>query len=141
MRLSGHTMRTVTVIRSAALRRVRTTVAELGGDAERYAELVPTTAFVAMLQYAAIKLDCPDFGISDISYRRRGRLRRRTKRCVVECHIDVVHSQVLTFCRARMCSRTHDFVRPLGIDDELTVAGERGRYGRGFCFSIEPRTR
>ncbi|MGH3726325.1 MAG: AraC family transcriptional regulator ligand-binding domain-containing protein [Mycobacterium sp.] len=67
----------MTVIRSAALRGLRATVAELGGDVDRYAEvvglpvaaldtddmLIPITAFVDVLQYTAVKLDCPDLGL------------------------------------------------------------------------------
>lgn len=70
-------MRSVTVIRSAALRGFRATVAELGGDADRFAEviglpvaaldaddmLIPVKATAAILDYAATKLDCPDLGL------------------------------------------------------------------------------
>ena len=70
-------MTTVTVVRSAALRGFRATVAELGGDADRLAgvvglpakaldtddQLVPVKAVVALLEYAATQLDCPDLGL------------------------------------------------------------------------------
>ncbi len=70
-------MRNVTVIRSAAVRGFRATVAELGGDAERFAEvvglpvsaldsddmLVPVKTVAALFDCAAAKLDCPDLGL------------------------------------------------------------------------------
>jgi AraC-like DNA-binding protein len=70
-------MTTVTVVRSAALRGLRATVAELGGDADRLAaavglpataldtddQLIPVKALVTMLEYAAAQLDCPDLGL------------------------------------------------------------------------------
>ena len=70
-------MTAVTVVRSAALRGFRATVAELGGDADRLAavvglpasaldtddQLVSVKAVVALLEYAATALDCPDLGL------------------------------------------------------------------------------
>ncbi len=70
-------MTTVTVVRSAAIRGFRAIVAELGGDADRLAtavglpaaaldtddQLVPVKAVVALLEYAASQLECPDLGL------------------------------------------------------------------------------
>jgi AraC-like DNA-binding protein len=70
-------MTTVTVVRSAALRGFRATVAELGGDADRLAvaaglparaldtddQLVSVKALVTMLESAATELGCPDLGL------------------------------------------------------------------------------
>jgi AraC-like DNA-binding protein len=70
-------MRFVSVIRSAALRGLRSTVAELGGDAEVCAqavgmpvealdsndELISVSTAAAAVEYAAAKLDCPDLGL------------------------------------------------------------------------------
>jgi AraC-like DNA-binding protein len=70
-------MAAVTVVRSAALRGFRATVAELGGDGDRLAavvglpagaldtddQLIPARVLVALLEYAATKLDCPDLGL------------------------------------------------------------------------------
>jgi AraC-like DNA-binding protein len=70
-------MRCVTVIRSASLRGFRATIAELGGNAEQFAEvvglpitaldtddlLIPVQTASAVLDYAATKLGCPDLGL------------------------------------------------------------------------------
>jgi hypothetical protein len=70
-------MTPVTVVRSAALRGFRATVAVLGGDADRLAavaglsaravdtddQLIPARALVALLEHAATTLDCPDLGL------------------------------------------------------------------------------
>lgn len=67
----------VTVIRSASLRGFRATVAELGGNAEHFADvvglpiaaldtddmLIPVKTASAVLDYAATKLECPDLGL------------------------------------------------------------------------------
>lgn len=64
-------------VRSAALRGVRTVIAELGGDAEGFARraglpngaldddetLVPDVAIGLLLETAAVELACPDFGL------------------------------------------------------------------------------
>jgi AraC-like DNA-binding protein len=71
------TLDDMSVIRSAGLRGFRDTVAELGGDAERYAEaaglptdaldaddlLVPDLAVAEVLEIAARDLDRPDLGL------------------------------------------------------------------------------
>lgn len=64
-------------VRSAGVRGLRAVVAELGGDAERYAHrvglppevldsddvLVPSNAMAELLELAAADLDCPDLGL------------------------------------------------------------------------------
>lgn len=71
------TMAAVSVVRSAALRGFRATAAELGGNADRLAtvvglpdgaldaddQLVPVEVLVALLEFAAAELDCPDLGL------------------------------------------------------------------------------
>lgn len=73
----------MSVIRSAGLRGFRSTVAELGGDAEEFARtagipaaaldtddlLIPDHAVAAVLELAAHRLDCPDLGLR-IAYRQ-----------------------------------------------------------------------
>ncbi|WP_067863639.1 AraC family transcriptional regulator [Nocardia shimofusensis] len=73
----------MSVIRSAGLRGFRSTVAELGGDAEALAQaagipaaaldaddlLVPDQAVAAVLELAAHRLNCPDLGLR-IAYRQ-----------------------------------------------------------------------
>lgn len=147
----------MTDVRSAVLRGFRATVAELGGDADRLAavvglpataldtddQLIPARTLVALLEYTATTLDCPDLGLRLAARQDIGALGPLALAIQASANVGealdcatrflLVHSRIITLTLVPDPDRASDVVAlRYGIRDDDLLAHQRIDLGMGF---------